>query len=65
MPRGVKPIVDVMGQLDAFGALNSRPQIETDISIEMAWHHTNTELPMHLPVSETVGKILSEYQQAD
>jgi hypothetical protein len=58
MPRGFARIVDVMGELDGFGALNSRPSIDTDVSVPLAWHHTNTELPLHLPVAETLRPII-------
>jgi hypothetical protein len=58
MPRGFSRIIDVMGALDGFGALNSRLSIDTDVSVPMAWHHTNTELPLHLPVAETLRPIM-------
>ena len=48
MPRAAWRIVDVIGALDAFGALNSTPGIGADIEVPLASHHTNTELPFHL-----------------
>lgn len=59
MPRGFARIVDVMGELDGFGALNSRQAIPTDVNVPMAWHHTNTELLFSLPVTETLRPILA------
>lgn len=59
MPRGFARIIDVMGDLDGLGALNSRQDIPTDKAVPMAWHHTNTELPFHLPVTETLRPIIA------
>ena len=59
MPRGISPIIDIMGAFDGFGALNSRASIGTDISVPLAWHHTNTELPFHLPVTETLRPVMA------
>lgn len=52
MPVAFRSVVDVMGALDGFGAMNSRLDIAVDVPVRGAWHHTNTELPMHLPVTE-------------
>lgn len=57
MPRPFRRIIDVMGALDWFGAFNSRPDIRTDHVVPGAWHHTNTELPMHLPVTGTLRQL--------
>lgn len=59
MPRGPWRIVDVMGALDSFGALNSMPAIATDLEVPLAWHHTNTELAFHLPVTATLRPIMA------
>jgi hypothetical protein len=47
-------VIDIIGQLDGFGALNSRPDIPTDVRVPLAWHHTNTDLALHLPVTSTL-----------
>ena len=60
MPRQFQNVIDVMGSLDVFGEFNSRRQIPNDIVVPGAWHHTNTELPMHLPVTRTVGEALGK-----
>lgn len=60
MPPQMKRVVDVMGGLDGFGALNSRPDIPTDILVPEAWHHTNTALALHMPVTRILGRILKE-----
>lgn len=58
MPPVFTDIVDVMGQWDWFGAFNSRAGIPVDVRVPQAWHHTNTELPYHLPVTETFKALL-------
>jgi len=54
MPAEFERITDVMGQIDGFGALNSRWDFATEVKVPLAWHHTNTQLPMHLPVTQTL-----------
>ena len=49
MPTQVARVIDVMGDMDSFGALNSRPDIAVDVTVPGAWHHTNTRLPFHVP----------------
>ncbi|MEM7689705.1 MAG: hypothetical protein AAF291_11855 [Pseudomonadota bacterium] len=60
MPRQVETVIDVMGDLDAFGALNSRPDIGVDVTVPNAWHHTNTRLPFHVPVTTVLEGILAK-----
>lgn len=57
-PRPMRRITDVMGGLDSFGLLNSRPSIRTDVVVPMAGHHTNSELAFHLPVTKVVSGII-------
>jgi len=57
IPPDFQHIVDIIGQIDGFGALNSRWDLGTEVTVPLAWHHTNTELPMHLPVTATLRKI--------
>lgn len=59
MPRAMKTVTDVLGQIDGFGLMNSRLSIPTDVSVPLAWHHTNTEIPFHLPVTRTLRTILA------
>jgi hypothetical protein len=58
MPEQCRTVIDVMGEWDWFGDLNSRPDIKVDRSVKGAWHHTNTELPFHLPVTPTLVAML-------
>lgn len=59
MPPRFRRVLDVMGALDWFGGLNSRLDISADHVVPGAWHHTNTELPAHLPVTETLRRVLA------
>ena len=54
MPPQRPSIIDIMGQLDGFGALNSRLDLPTEVVVPLAGHHTHTQLPMHLPVTKTL-----------
>ncbi|MEM6827130.1 MAG: hypothetical protein AAF553_04240 [Pseudomonadota bacterium] len=62
MPTQVKTVIDVMGDLDSFGALNSRPDIAVDVTVPNAWHHTNTRLPFHVPVTKILAKIEADWK---
>jgi hypothetical protein len=62
MPKAFTNIIDVIGQLDWFGAINSRPDISIELRRPLAWHHTNTELPMHLPVTATFRQLIAQGQ---
>lgn len=57
MPPDFQDVVDVMGGLDWYGELNSRPLIESDIKIPMAGHSTNTDLMGSLPVTAILKEI--------
>lgn len=57
MPPKCGKIIDILGQIDGFGLLNSRLDLETEISVPSAWHHTNTQLPLHLPVTSILKRI--------
>jgi hypothetical protein len=52
LPPVCKNVLDVMGALDWFGEINSRPSIKPDIVVPNAWHHTNRELPASLRIPE-------------
>jgi hypothetical protein len=58
MPDAFRGIIDVMGAWDWFGGLNSRPDLRPECVVPQAWHHTNTELPAHLPVTSTLKSVL-------
>ncbi|MGY5775713.1 hypothetical protein [Rhizobium sp. LEGMi135b] len=59
MPPVFTDVVDVMGEWDWFGEINSRRFIHADQRVAHAWHHTNTDLGGHLPVTITLMEILA------
>lgn len=59
MPSRYKRIVDVIGDIDWFGAMNSRPDLKVEMRPHLAWHHTNTELPFHLPVTKVFEDLIA------
>jgi hypothetical protein len=59
MPPAFRKVIDVIGGLDGFGALNSRWSLRPDRVVLGAWHHTNTELPAHLPVARELRRALA------
>lgn len=59
MPRQFSGVIDVMGEWDWFGTLNSRSSINADHLVRDGCHHTNTELPAYLPVERTLRTVLS------
>ncbi|WP_398473274.1 hypothetical protein [Tardiphaga sp.] len=56
--------LDVVGQWDWFGALNSRPDIKAALTVPRAWHSTNTDFPMHMgiPVTATLRQVLPLFE---
>jgi hypothetical protein len=60
MPRSCRQVLDVVGQWDWFGALNSRPDIAADYTVPRAWHSTNPEFPlgMGIHVTDTLKRVL-------
>jgi hypothetical protein len=60
MPARYTRIVDVMGGIDWFGGMNSQIDVDIEEKCRLAWHHTNTDIPFHLPVTETFRKLIRE-----
>ena len=60
MPPRYRRIVDVMGAIDWFGRINSTPGIEVDKLWPLSWHHTNTELSFHLPVTTMFRELIAD-----
>lgn len=60
MPPRYRNIIDVMGEADWFGMLNSNLGIGVEYRLRDAGHHTNTELRWHLPVCETMSALRRE-----
>jgi hypothetical protein len=59
MPEAFTEVIDVVGELDWFGELNSRPKIPTDIKVPFCGHSTNTDLPAAIQVTKILGEILN------
>lgn len=59
MPPIFSDVIDVIGEWDWFGEMNSRPFISTDRRVPHAGHHTNTDLHSHLPVTSVLKDILA------
>ncbi|APG86812.1 hypothetical protein SAMCCGM7_pB0096 (plasmid) [Sinorhizobium americanum CCGM7] len=53
MPSVFNNVIDVMGEWDWFGALNSRPDIRADLVVPHAWHSTNPHFPMGMGIDVT------------
>ena len=61
MPPRYRTIVDVMGELDWFGTMNSNSAIGIEYRPRNAWHHTNTALRWHLPVRDVMRALRREW----
>lgn len=46
-------VLDIIGQWDSFGAMNSRIDIAADHVVPGAWHSTNPEFPMGMGINVT------------
>ena len=64
MPPVFTDVIDVIGEWDWFGEINSRPFIATDRRIGNVGHHTNTEIPGHIDVANVLREILAAGPQA-
>lgn len=69
MPSPFADVIDVMGQFDGFGALNSRPDLGTEYVVPLAWHSTNPDfvwpgLGMGIRVTETLKRVLERPRPA-
>lgn len=59
-PRFKDRVLDVMGQWDWFGGFNSLPALGVELRPAQAWHHTNTELFYHLPVTKVFRELIAK-----
>jgi hypothetical protein len=53
MPPFFHDVLDVIGEWDWFGALNSRPDLRADFTVPHAWHSTNPDFPMDMGIDDT------------
>jgi hypothetical protein len=63
MPDAFADVTDVVGELDWFGELNSRPKIATDIRVPFCGHSTNTDLPGAIKVTKIMTDILAGHPE--
>lgn len=59
MPERAKRVTDIIGQIDWFGRINSHPDVEPDIEVPGAWHHTNTSSFTGLDVTKAIKTALA------
>ncbi len=59
MPEAFREVIDVVGELDWFGEMNSRPKIAADIKVPFCGHSTNTDMPTALQVTKILGEIVN------
>lgn len=59
MPEAFTEVIDVVGELDWFGELNSRPKIPADLKVPFCGHSTNTDLPGTLHVTKILKGIMA------
>ena len=58
MPHRYTNVIDVMGNIDWFGAVNSLPFSSIEKVCYPCWHHTNTQLLFHLPVTRAFQQLI-------
>lgn len=59
MPPECRNVIDVIGEYDWFGEINSRPLIESDVRVPYAGHSTNTGFPGALSVTKILKEIIA------
>lgn len=64
MPPAFADVMDIMGEWDWFGEINSRMFIDANRRMPHAGHHTNTDLNGHLPVTSALREILASAPKA-
>ncbi|MEM6668344.1 MAG: hypothetical protein AAF661_03920 [Pseudomonadota bacterium] len=64
MPKG-HTVIDVIGDFDALGWLNSDPRATIERRAPLAGHHTNTMAPNHLNVRSTIETVLGDLAEND
>lgn len=53
MPSRHRRVLDIIGEWDGFGQLNSAPDIRADVVVPRAWHSTNPEFPLGMGIRVT------------
>lgn len=58
MPRSCRQVTEIVGRWDMIGDFAMRRDAPPDVVVPDAWHHTNTELYGHLPVTRVLKEVL-------
>ena len=58
MPRSCKQVTEIVGRWDLIGDFATRRDAPADVVVPDAWHHTNTDLLGHLPVTRVLTEVL-------
>ena len=57
MPRSCRQVTEIIGQFDRIGNFAMRREAPPDVVVPGAWHHTNTDLFGHLPVTKVLTEL--------
>lgn len=60
MPRSCRQVTEIVGRWDRIGDFAMRREAPPDVVVPDAWHHTNTDLFGHLPVTKVLKKVFAE-----
>lgn len=55
IPGGFHNVVQFLGNLDGFGAMNSRLRVPYEPALN-AWHHVNTAIPFHMDIRKMLAR---------
>jgi hypothetical protein len=58
MPRSCRQVTEIVGRWDLIGDFATRRDAPADVVVPDAWHHTNTDLLGHLPVTRVLKEVL-------
>ena len=58
MPRCCRQVTEIVGRWDLIGDFATRRDGPPDLVVPDAWHHTNTDLVGHLPVTKVLKEVL-------
>lgn len=58
MPRSCRQVTEIVGRWDLIGDFATRRDSPPDVVVPDAWHHTNTDLYGHLPVTRVLKEVL-------
>lgn len=59
MPRSCRQVTEIVGRWDLIGTFATRRDGPPDVVVPDAWHHTNTDLLGHLPVTKVLKEVLA------